>query len=75
MGAPYWWVHAEETLHHCSLSRMRPIWRLVIMATRDLATDFARGEERRVHIRIGRASTNGTHECVKECVRRLCVNP
>ena len=54
---------------------MRPIWRPVIVATRDLTTDFARGEERRVHIRIGRASTNGTHERVKECVRRLCVKP
>jgi hypothetical protein len=31
-----WWAHAEEALHHCSLSRMRPIWRLVIIATRDL---------------------------------------
>jgi len=45
------------------------------MATRDLTTDFARGEERQAHIRIGRASTNGTHECVKECVTRLCVKP
>lgn len=45
------------------------------MTTRDLTTDFARGEERQGHIRIGRASTNGTHECVKECVRLLCVEP
>jgi hypothetical protein len=54
---------------------MRPIWRLVIVATGDMTTDFARGVESRVQIRIGRASTNGPHECVKECVRVLCVEP
>ena len=47
--APCWWAHAEETLHHCSLSRMRPIWRLVIVATGDLTTDFARGGESCAH--------------------------
>jgi hypothetical protein len=60
-----WWAHAEEALHHCSLSRMRPIWRLVIVATGEMTTDFASAEDRRVHIHIRRASKNGAHEFVK----------
>ena len=36
------------------------------MATGDMTTDFARRQRAsRVHIRISRASTNGTHEFVK----------
>ena len=33
--------------------------------TGNLAPDFARGEESRVHIRISHASTNGVHEFIK----------